>query len=91
MATASEFMDYVATHYAKELPVHCVAWPDWWTDGFGSAARETAQSRETHAGMQATQGLLAMALLKGEGLPLDVSQRIAEVQEGLLFYDEHTY
>lgn len=90
-ATASEFMDYVSTRYGESLPVYRVAWPDWWTDGFGCAARETAESRVTHAGMQATQGLLAMALMSGQSLAPGVRDRVAAVQEGLLFYDEHTY
>ena len=90
-ATASEFMDYVSARYGESLPACRVAWPDWWTDGFGSAARETAESRVTHSGMQATQGLLAMALLSGSGLPPAVGSQVAAAQEQLLFYDEHTY
>jgi len=90
-ATASEFMDDIATRYGESLAVYRTAWPDWWTDGFGSAARETAQSRATHAGMRTTQALLAMALLNGQALPAGVMDRVAAVQEGLLFYDEHTF
>lgn len=90
-ATASEFMDDIAVRYGESLSVYRTAWPDWWTDGFGSAARETAQSRATHAGMRTTQALLAMALLGGQVLPPGVMDRVAAVQEGLLFYDEHTY
>jgi hypothetical protein len=90
-ATASEFMEYVAAEYADTLPVYRAAWPDWWTDGFGSAARETAKSREIHAGMQATQGLLAMAMLSGKAVSAEVRERVSAAQEGVLFYDEHTY
>jgi len=91
MATASEFMDYVATHHGEKLAVHREAWPDWWTDGFGSAARETGESRQTHVNLQATQGLLAMATLAGTTPSRGVKDRMSRVQESLLFYDEHTY
>jgi len=65
LSTAHEFLEYVEKEHAADLPVHRQAWPDWWTDGFGSAARETGAARETEAAMQVTQGLLAMAAVLG--------------------------
>jgi Glycosyl hydrolases family 38 N-terminal domain/Glycosyl hydrolases family 38 C-terminal domain len=91
IATAGEFLDYVEKHHASELPVHRQAWPDWWTDGFGSAARETAASRETHAEMQINEGLLAMAAALRAKSNDGWSGRAAAIQEALLFYDEHTF
>ncbi|GHV65049.1 hypothetical protein FACS1894199_04770 [Bacteroidia bacterium] len=32
-------------YYASQFTTQRVAYPDWWTDGFGSAARETGASR----------------------------------------------
>jgi hypothetical protein len=90
-AVISEFMDYVTGKYAGKLPVYRVAYPDWWTDGFGSAARETAAARRTHADMITIQGLLSMAVLKDKTLPAHVPDKIRHVHENLLFYDEHTY
>ncbi|MFH1741911.1 MAG: glycoside hydrolase family 38 C-terminal domain-containing protein [bacterium] len=90
-ATAREFMEYVEKNHADELPVHRQAWPDWWTDGFGSAARETAASRQTHNSMRVTETLFSMARLLGASVSPDVMERAAAVQEDLLFYDEHTY
>jgi alpha-mannosidase len=91
IATVGEFLDYVEKNHAAELPVHRQAWPDWWTERFGSAARETAASRETHAGMQINEALLAMwAALRAR--PNDGwAGRAAAIQEALLFYDEHTF
>lgn len=86
-----EFMDYIVSKYDSQLPVVRGAYPDWWTDGFGSAARETAASRKTHADMIAIQGMLSMARVKGQPLPADVHERIRHIHENLLFYDEHTY
>jgi hypothetical protein len=91
IATASEFLDYLATQHADELPVYRQAWPDWWTDGFGSAARETAASRQAHADMLATQGLLAIAALTGEPPRSDTTARTMAVHDAITFYDEHTF
>ncbi len=91
IATAGEFLNYIEKNHAAELPVHRQAWPDWWTDGFGSAARETAASRETHAAMKVNEGLLAIASALGARLPSGWIDRAAGVQEALLFYDEHTF
>jgi len=90
-AAASEFFEYVEKHHADDLAVHRKAWPDWWTDGFGSAAAETAASRATHVAVDASQTLLAMASLLGARPAPDLADRAAAIHENLLFYDEHTY
>lgn len=90
-AVFREFMDYITGKYADQLPVHRVAYPDWWTDGFGSAARETAAARKTHADMVTIQGLLSMAVMKEKTIPMQVPDKIRHIHENLLFYDEHTY
>jgi hypothetical protein len=91
IATGGEFPEYVEKSHAGELSVYRQAWPDWWTDGFGSAARETAAVRETQAAMQVNEGLLAIAAALGAKLPAGVAERAAAIQEALLFYDEHTF
>jgi alpha-mannosidase len=67
-----------------------VAWPDWWSDGFGSSARETAAARHTQAGLVANQGLLSMAKLLGASLSPDLPRRLDKIESALLFWDEHT-
>jgi hypothetical protein len=91
ISTAHEFLDYVEKEHGNQLPVHRQAWPDWWTDGFGSAARETAASREIHAALQVDANLLAIATMLGASPDSQVLKRIADIQDDLLFYDEHTY
>jgi len=91
VSVAREFLEHVEKEHGSQLPVHRQAWPDWWTDGFGSAARETAASREMHAGMQVTEALLAMSALRGRRIPEAILRRAADVQESLMFYDEHTF
>lgn len=91
LSVAHEFLQFVEREHGQKLAVHRQAWPDWWTDGFGSAARETAASRETHSGMQVTEALLAMASMRGRPMPETTLRRVASVQENLMFYDEHTF
>lgn len=91
LATAHEFLAHVEREHAAELEVHRQAWPDWWTDGFGSAARETAAARETETMMQVNHALLTMARLAGANVRHDVLDRSAAIQDDLLFYHEHTY
>jgi len=90
-AIAQNFLDNMKEKNADKLNVYRAAWPDWWTDGFGSAARETAASRKTHAEMISNLGLLSIAKLSGAVLPEDIQEKITAVQDALLFYDEHTY
>ena len=86
-----EFMDYVASQNLDGIQTYRVAYPDWWTDGFGSAARETAASRESHADMVTIESLISMAALKGKSIPLHIKNEITHIHENLLFYDEHTF
>ena len=90
-ATAHEFIDHIALEHSDELPVYRAAYPDWWTDGFGSAMRETGEARRTQADMLSNQALLSMAEMLGSKLPEGVNAEIEEVHNNLLFYDEHTF
>lgn len=90
-ALASEFLDYVTNNYRDKLETYRVAYPDWWTDGFGSAARETGASRKTHSDMITVEGMLSMAKMKGRKLPDNIEDRLRHIHESLLFYDEHTF
>ncbi|GHV61327.1 hypothetical protein FACS1894195_1710 [Bacteroidia bacterium] len=90
-SVASEFMDYVSNKYASQFTTQRVAYPDWWTDGFGSAARETGASRKTHSDMLTIEGMLSMAALKAQKLPDNINEKIAHTHDNLLFYDEHTF
>jgi alpha-mannosidase len=90
-ATDREFPEWLEKTHSSDLSAYRGAWPDWWTDGFGSGARETAVARAAHADVTVSQGLFAMA----RGFGADVTARAlsdaASVQDALLFYDEHTF
>ena len=65
LAVASEFFEYVESKYAATLPVYRNAWLDWWTDGYGSTSRETAEVRKTQNFLQVDEGLFAMVSMMG--------------------------
>ncbi|HPI72247.1 MAG TPA: glycoside hydrolase family 38 C-terminal domain-containing protein [bacterium] len=91
LATAHEFFQWIEQEKGAELPVFRVAWPDWWTDGFGSAARETAAARTTHVSLQTSETTLALAAWLGTPVTAQARARWQYAQEQLLFYDEHTF
>jgi alpha-mannosidase len=89
-AIASEFPEYIKMKMGDKLPVYRVAWPDWWSDGFGSAALETAAARKTQAQLIADQGLLSMAKIMGMTIPYSIMKKMDKIYDALLFWDEHT-
>ncbi len=90
-ALASDFMEFLEEYHAKDIPVQEVAWPDWWTDGVGSAANETKVARNTHVEVASSEAVLSMVRLLGQEYPEDVERDIRDVYDNLLFYDEHTH
>lgn len=91
LAITKDFFEYVEKNHAGELPVYRNAWLDWWSDGFGSSARETAEVRKTQNLKQVDEGMFAMVKLMGGELSEDLEQKIWHISENALFYDEHTY
>ncbi len=90
-AVVSEFFEEIEERYADDLPVYRAAWPDWWTDGFGSGAREVAATRKAHVDLIANQGGMSMAAIMNAGIPDGFNQRVDEANKALLFYGEHTF
>jgi hypothetical protein len=90
-AVISEFPEYIESSAGEKLDVHRLAWPDWWSDGFGSAARETAAARRMQVHMLALQTSLAMMPMMGLTIPVDFIEKVDDIYTALLFYDEHTF
>lgn len=90
-AVATEFIKTVESDYADRIQTTRGAWPDWWTDGFASGAREAAVSRITHSNIIANQAGLSFAKMLGAELPEGMNERIDGINNALLFYDEHTF
>ncbi|MCP5538504.1 MAG: hypothetical protein H7A51_20025 [Akkermansiaceae bacterium] len=88
---ARDFMIFIDENHGDEIEEKQVAWPDWWTDGVASAAKETQVARDIHVDIAANTALLSMARMLGADLPADTNDKITEVFDDLLFYDEHTF
>ncbi len=91
LATVSAFLDCMKKEHSAELPVIRGAWPDWWMDGFGSAAIQTAYARTAHADYIANQGLMAIAALLGIPSNQQIRELQSQITDDLAFYDEHTF
>jgi len=90
LAVAGEFSEYVAKNYGDKLPVYRNAWLDWWTDGYGSTSRETAESRKAKNLKQVDEGLFAMVSMMGGELSPSLEANIDHISENIIFFDEHT-
>jgi hypothetical protein len=90
LAVASEFFEYVEKNYAAKLPVYRNAWLDWWTDGYGSTSRETAEVRKTQNMKQVDEGMFAMVSMLGGDLNPALEGNIDHISENAIFFDEHT-
>jgi alpha-mannosidase len=91
LAITKDFFEYVEKNHADELPVYQNAWLDWWSDGFGSSARETAEVRKTQNLKQVDEGIFAMVQILGGEVDKEIQDDIWHISENALFYDEHTY
>lgn len=90
LAVAKDFFEYVEANHASELPVYRKAWLDWWSDGYGSTSRETAEVRNTQNIKQVDEGVFAMVTMFGGELSDNLQQKIEHISENALFFDEHT-
>jgi alpha-mannosidase len=89
-STTETFFRDMENEHGSEFPVIRGAWPDWWTDGFGASARETAATRLASASLIANEAGLSMASLSNIKLPVEIDKSIALADNALLFYTEHT-
>ena len=90
LAVASEYFEYVEKNYGEKLPVYRNAWLDWWSDGYGSTSRETAEVRKTQNLKQVDEGLFAMVSIMGGELGQELEGKIDHISENAIFFDEHT-
>ncbi|MGD0753926.1 MAG: glycoside hydrolase family 38 C-terminal domain-containing protein [Bacteroidales bacterium] len=87
---AETFFSDMEKDHGSEFPVIRGAWPDWWTDGFGASARETATTRLASSSLIANEAGLSMASIAGVKLPDEINKSIDLADNALLFYTEHT-
>ncbi|TFG88783.1 MAG: glycosyl hydrolase family 38 [Candidatus Atribacteria bacterium] len=89
-STAETFFRDMEKDHSSQFPVIRGAWPDWWTDGFGASARETAATRLASSSLIANEAGLSMASIAGVKLPDEINRNINLADNALLFYTEHT-
>jgi alpha-mannosidase len=89
-AVTETFFINMERDHAADVQVIRGAWPDWWTDGFGASARESATTRQSSSALSATKAALSMASLSGVPLPAATWPKIDLAENALLFYTEHT-
>jgi hypothetical protein len=89
-ATNETFFLNMEKNHSGEFPIVRGAWPDWWTDGFGASARESATTRVASSTLTANVAGLSMASVAGVKLPEEIDERIDLANNALLFYTEHT-
>lgn len=91
LATISEYPAFLKQNHAAEMDVVRGAWPDWWMDGFGSAAIQTAYARKAHSDYIANQGLRAIAAIMGVAPNEHLNRLNEQITDDIAFYDEHTF
>jgi len=89
-STAETFFSDMEKDHSSDFPVIRGAWPDWWTDGFGASARETAATRLASSSLTANEAGLSMASAANIKLPVEIDKSIDLADNALLFYTEHT-
>jgi len=82
IATNREFFERMVALHGGDFAGHRAAWPDWWSEGLGSAAYESGLSRETHCRLQRIEALQAR---------LGDERDLWPIWEELLLFDEHTF
>ncbi|KAA3609501.1 MAG: hypothetical protein DWQ01_09215 [Planctomycetota bacterium] len=90
-AVVSELPRRIAEESGAELAIFQAAWPDWWSDGLGSAPREAAAARRCQNELAAVEHLVTMASLRGLSVPNAIADEFRNAWQQLVFYGEHTY
>ncbi len=85
LVTPRAWFSEVATRWPAPLSEHRAGWPDWWADGNGTAAAESALVRQAQADMKT---LAALTQATGQPAPAD---RLERARDAAAFFCEHTW
>lgn len=85
LVTARQWFEQAAANWPVALTEHRAGWPDWWADGNGSAAAESALVRQAQADLVT---LDALAAATGRPPPAD---RVERARDAAAFFCEHTW
>jgi hypothetical protein len=82
MTTLDRFFKHLREQVV-EIPTYRGDWPDWWTDGVASTPMHTQVYRDAQRTLKLIKNL--------EGDALSESAKLAEVEQQLMMYAEHTW
>jgi alpha-mannosidase len=85
LATPRQWFEDAAAHWPAAVVAYRAGWPDWWADGNGSAAVESALVRTAQADLTTLKSLSAAT---GQAAPADRTER---AREAAAFFCEHTW
>jgi hypothetical protein len=85
LVTPRAWFAEAAAHWPTALVEHKAGWPDWWADGNGTAATESALVRQAQADLRTVA-----ALEQATGRPAP-AERIERAREAAAFFCEHTW
>ena len=89
LAQPEDFYSYILNHFSDRIPVLKTDFGDWWADGAGSAAYETALSRRAEERAVTAEMLHSMAsIMTGAEYP---GTNFDGLWENILLYNEHTW
>ena len=88
ISTPPEFMRYIETKYAAEIPVHRGEWSGLWSEAKTQSPRISAMAREAHGQAPAAEALWS-ALSMTRRVPFPVGN-LTTVYDLLMTYDEHS-
>lgn len=85
LVTSRAWFEEVAAHWAGEIIEHRAGWPDWWADGNGTAALESALVRNAQTELATLKTLSAVTVAKPD------PDRLERAREAAAFFCEHTW
>ena len=85
LVTPRTWFAEVAAHWPEALTEQRAGWPDWWADGNGTAAVESALVRAAQADLVT---LRALSAVTGQTAP---AERVERAREAAAFFCEHTW
>ena len=89
IAQPEDYYSYILNHFSNHIPVLKTDFGDWWADGAGSAAYETALSRRAEERAVTAEMLHSLAsIMTGAEYP---ETNFDGLWENILLYNEHTW
>jgi hypothetical protein len=88
-AQPEDYYGYIVKNFSSSIPVLKTDFGDWWADGAGSAAYETALSRRAEERAVTAEILHSLTgIMTGADYPLT---NFDDVWQNILLYNEHTW